>query len=983
MAGPTGNNQENSLRKAVRQFIDAQLQGQEPDIDEFVKQYPELEHQLRQRLLNLDKIDALFDSLVQADEDDFEHTSIRENLVGQKLRDFKIVKVIGRGGMGVVYLAHDTKLDRSVAIKSMSADLAIARTRFKREAKLLASLNHPNIAVIHEIIEEKELSYLILEYVPGETLAQRIARKPLKLQEALSISRQIAEAAAAAHSKGIIHRDLKPGNIKITPEDRVKVLDFGLAKLSASEVTTDETKVTQPGRVMGTPAYMSPEQARGKDADHRTDIWSFGCILFEMLTGHLPFEGQTATDILACILERQPDWKMLPQNTPANIRTLLRRCLEKDPRRRLQHIGDAAIEINETLDLPAVAPPATDTTLQTSHPPTIKRLKVIGAICLFLLSACTGIAILRYISPGPEVIRPIHRYTIRPPAGISIEGFWDRGMTLSPDGRKLVYMGRNQEGSLVLCLRDMDDVSSKLLQGTEGAICPFFSPDGQWIGFYDLTTKELKKISVAGGAATSLCKPEDHLVPGCWGPDNTIIFTSDSGSGGMWSFTASEGMKNLIIPDPNQRGAALGHMCPQFLPDGKEVLFTNRLRKDSSRIELLSIRTGRHKILFQEDGTDFRYVPTGHLVFARDDTLFALPFDIDILERKGPARPVVKDIHVSRPGPALYTFSENGTLAYVSALPRKRKLAWVDRHGVVQPVGAPPRAYQSVRVSPDGTRFAVTIAPKLEDNADVWILDKARPTPHQLTFSGDNRAGIWTPDGKRVVYTHISGWKWSQSSVVPMSILADGSGEPETLAEAEKFAEKPGLRLWGCRCLSPDGKYLLGGHDNIWMLPMEPNASPRPFIIRDNSRQRHPAFSPDGKWIAYDSGETGRQEIYVCHFPGPGGITPISSEGADEPIWSPDGKELFYRSKDKMMVVTVEVVTTEMGPELKAGTPRELFKGQFFSAGVESVAGLSYDFDTDGRFIMIQEDEESPTAQIHIVLNWFEELKRLVPPGKE
>jgi len=986
MVRPNSDNQETILEEAVSRFVHAQSQGEQPDVDEFVKQYPEIEPRLRQRIQSLKKIDTLFDSLVQADEDDFEDevTAIRNDLVGRKLGGFEIVEVIGRGGMGVVYLAHDTRLKRSVAVKSIPAALAddsTARMRFKREAELLASLNHPNIAVIHDIIEQKDdTGYLVLEYVPGQTLAQRIAHKPLRLQEALLISRQIAGAVSAAHDNGVIHRDLKPGNIKITPDDRVKVLDFGLAKTAGGDAAINDNTVTQPGSIVGTPTYMSPEQIRGDSVDRHTDIWSFGCILYEMLTGKRPFEGKTASDTVSRTLEREPDWEVLPQKTPVNIKVLLRRCLEKDPHRRLQHIGDAVVEISETLDLPEVAPPIIEIVPHIPQSRRNKRLKVIGTICLFLLGACTGVAVLRYISPGPEVIRPIHRYTIRPPGGIRPGALWKRGMTLSPDGRKLVYMGHNQEGTGALCLRDMDDVSSKLLRGTEGAYCPFFSDDGQWIGFYDETGRgELKKISVAGGAATSLCKPEEKLLSGCWGPDNTIIFDTDSGE--LWCFTASEGMRKLTIPDPNQHGGPSGHMCPQFLPDGEQVLFTNRLSKDSSRMELLSLRTGRRKTLFQEDGTDARYVPTGHLVFARDDTLFAVPFDIDKLEVKGPARPVVEGIHVSLMGPAQYTFSENGTLAYVSALPRKRRLVWVDRQGVVQPLGAPSRAYQSVRVSPDpdGARLAVTIAPKLADDADVWILDKARLTLHQLTLSGDNRAGIWTPDGKRVIYTHISGWKWSQSLVVPMSILADGSGEPETLAEGEKFAEKPGLRFWGSRCLSPDGKYLLGGTDNIWVLPMEPNASPRPFIMRDNSRQRHPAFSPDGKWVAYDSEETGRGEIYVCPFPGPGRITPISSEGGYEPTWSRDGKELFYRW-GAMMAVTVEVVTTETGPELRAGTPQELFKGQFFYSGVESVAGFSYDVDADGRFIMIQEDEES---EIVVVLNWFEELKRLVPIEKK
>jgi len=359
MAGLIDDNQEHILEEAVQRFVDTQLRGQKPDIDEFVKQYPEFEHQLRRRIRNLQKINALFDSLTHADKEELPQTASIVGLAlapGSRIGRFRIEQELGRGGMGVVYLAHDTKLDRPVAIKSIPPELlgkSTAKTRFWREAKLLASLNHPNIAVIHEIIEQEEsASYLVLEYVPGQTLTERIARQPLKLQEVLLISRQIAEAVSTAHDKGIIHRDLKPGNIKLTPDGRVKVLDFGLAKPAGGEAASRDSTVTQPGSVIGTPAYMSPEQIRGKATDHRTDIWSFGCMLYEMLTGERPFEGETVSDTVAHILEREPDWQALPQETPANIRVLLRRCLEKDPHRRLLNITDAAIEINETLSKP-------------------------------------------------------------------------------------------------------------------------------------------------------------------------------------------------------------------------------------------------------------------------------------------------------------------------------------------------------------------------------------------------------------------------------------------------------------------------------------------------------------------------------------------------------------------------------------------------------------------------------------------------------
>ena len=350
MAGFIDDNQERILEEAMQEFADAQSRGQEPDIDEFVKQYPELENQLRQRIRNLEKISVLFDCLVQADENDFEDTATGHDLVGQKVGSFEIVQMIGRGGMGVVYLARDTKLDRSVAIKSMPPELlgdSTARMRFRREAKLLASLNHPNIAVIYEIIEEEKLGYLVLEYVPGDTLAQRIAHKPLTLQEALSIGRQVAEAISVAHEKGVVHRDLKPGNIKITPDGRVKVLDFGLAKATVTEGSSEVTN-TQPGHIIGTPAYMSPEQARGQPIDKRSDIWSFGCVLYEMLTGMVLFKGETTSDTLANILKTEPNFQPLSESTPVNIRVLLRRCLEKEPHRRLRDMGDISITLEDT-----------------------------------------------------------------------------------------------------------------------------------------------------------------------------------------------------------------------------------------------------------------------------------------------------------------------------------------------------------------------------------------------------------------------------------------------------------------------------------------------------------------------------------------------------------------------------------------------------------------------------------------------------------
>jgi len=407
MVDHQNNNQAVILEEALARFVDECLQGEKPDIDEFVRQYPNCEVQLKKRIQDLKEIDFLFDTLVQADESNFEDITDEFDLVGKNVGNFEIKEIIGRGGMGTVYLAHDTRLKRSVAVKSIPAELqasSTARRRFRREAELLASLNHPNIAVIYEIVEENKSGYLVLEYIPGETLAERIAREPLKLEEALSIGQQIAEAISAAHKKGVIHRDLKPGNIKITPDGRVKVLDFGLAKASVSEGKPLEATVTQVGRLMGTPAYMSPEQARGKPSDKRSDIWSFGCIMYEMLTGQLPFVGETATDTLAHIIEREPNWEKLPQDTPTNIRTLLRRCLEKKPQQRLQDIGDAVIEIKETLNMPLTAPPVTTPSSTSLKPQTTARhkLRTAATIVVVFLIFLSVIAVQNILKKGVQ-----------------------------------------------------------------------------------------------------------------------------------------------------------------------------------------------------------------------------------------------------------------------------------------------------------------------------------------------------------------------------------------------------------------------------------------------------------------------------------------------------------------------------------------------------------------------------------------------------
>jgi len=886
---------------------------------------------------------------------------------------FRIEKELGRGGAGVIYLAHDTKLDRSVAIKSLPAELMEnpkARTRFAREARVLASLNHPNIATIYEELEEAEgVGYLILEYVPGQTLAERIMRGPkIKLKEALSIALQIAEAVAAAHEHDVIHRDLKPGNIKITPEGKVKVLDFGLAKAVGGEALDQQSTVTEPGRVIGTPAYMSPEQARGKPADKRSDIWSFGCVLYEMLTATVPFQGETVSDTLANILQTDPDWQALPQTTPANIRSLLRHCLKKDPRRRLQHIGDAGIEIDETLTSLTVSVP----TVEKMRPAGLRRLIAWAAACLILIVLATSL-ITWNLKRTPPPRQAARRFIIRPQTDLSTDALWHHALALSPDGRRLAYVEEGSDGRRKIFLRELNEFQAKPLPGTEGAVSPFFSPDGQWVGFADHHQRKLKKVSLKGGEPIIL-SDSLNFRGGSWGTDDTIIFTpgGTDKERGLWRISASgEGLEKLTFPDPNQGES--GHFWPQILPGGKEVLFTNvRTVGLENQIEVYSLKTGQRRPLFK-GGTCAQYVPTGHIVYAHTETLYAIRFDIKQFKVFGSAVPVIPDVMIGGSQSAHFAISQDGSLAYVPVVTRSTELrpVWVDRQGQVVPLpAATPRNYMTVQISPDGTRLAFTIVDAGSPN--VWIYDLTRHTLNPLTSDGLSFVPFWELDGKSVLFGSYQAGK-----VQLFRQNVAGSGKPELLVTFEEILSS----LTSC---SPDGKKILVGRydydpnhprwdNDIWVVLLEEQNEKyhlRPFIQR-NHNQRFGVWSPDGRWIAYTSDETGRWEVYVEEYPGPGTKTMISTEGGYEPVWSQNGEELFYRGgrdSPKMIAATIE---TE--PEFRVTQFKTLF---------ESINFQSYDVAPDGRFLMIQEPQEPAPLGINVVLNWFEELKQLEPPEK-
>ena len=979
MAESTDNNHEGIIKEAVQQFVDAQLQGEKPDIDAFVKHYPGLEHQIRESIQDMQQIDALFDSLAQADESDFEEVVIEPDLVGRTIGNFEIEKMIGRGGMGVVYLAHDTKLKRSVAIKSIPAALAsnaTAQARFRREAQLLASLSHPNVGVIHDIIEPDDSSgYLVLEHIPGETLAERIAREPLTFDETLSMGRQIAEAVSAAHKKGVVHRDLKPGNIKITPDGQVKVLDFGLAKPSSSEDMKSDVTATEPGRVVGTPAYMSPEQARGQPIDKRSDIWSFGCVLYEMLTNQVLFKGETASDTVANILQTEPDWQALPESTPANIRVLLRRCLQKDPTHRLHDIADARIEISETQSgtLEAFALPG-----ETTAAPRLFRRNVIlvALVCLITGILIAGVILVNLARPGPPEPPVVSRFSIPLPKDkpLLLNTTPACSLAISPDGSRLVYVGRGDNGVRQLYVRSLNELEIKPIPGTEDARNPFFSPDGQWVGFFTNEKKQLKKVALTGGEPLILIKdvPFSGTAFGSWAEDDTIVFSAFGGKRGLHRISENgETLESLLPPDIEVKGIRY----PQVLPGSNAILYTRRLIRGDSRIEVFFPSTGKHEIVLK-DAVCGKYLRSGHLIFVRDNVLMGVPFDIKRRKVTGPVVSLIADVEFdwdySTPQIAV---SWNGTVVYVlESTPSKEEVLWVDRQGRPQSLAVPALPlFGTVRLSPDERQIALTLRDSKGFAPQIHLFDIARGEKYHLTTEGHSYYPRWSPDGSKIAF-----WsKRAQGNGVYCKTVG-GSDPPELLAR-ELF---PGSFLWP-GSWSSDGKNLVclvrpdpNSANDLWILPVEGERTPRP-LRSTKPNESNPRFSPDGRWLAYVSDESGVNEVYLMTYPDLGHIFPVSSGGGRLPIWSRDASELYYKDDEGMMAVQIG-----SDPNTPVGPPERLFLFADLNFEAGNYGPVS-DVSRDGRFLANKKvSDEDPGRQLICVQNWFEELKQLAPTEK-
>jgi Tol biopolymer transport system component len=880
---------------------------------------------------------------------------------GTRLNIYEILAPIGAGGMGEVYRARDTKLGREVAIKVLPEAFSRDKermARFEREAKLLASLNHANIATLYGLEESDGQLYLAMELVEGETLAERIARGPIPMDEAILLFVQIAEGLEVAHDKGVVHRDLKPANIKITPEGKIKILDFGLAKAFLPEENVSEesartlTKGTQLGAIIGTPSYMSPEQARGKSVDRRSDIWAFGCCLHEALTGKKTFEGETVTDVLAAVVQREPDWNKLPRETPVSLRRALSRSLQKDPGLRFHHIADARIELIDG----SFEEPLTVTGSHLKWPLFAYVLAAVVAIAAILLGWTT----LFSPSPPPAVVR----LDVNLPDGQELPDAYTPVFAMSPDGRQLVYSTGTSDRTQFF-LRALDDFDVRRI-AVEIERMPVFSPNGQWFGFY--AGDRLRKVSVSGGAPLLIAQAPRLLSGASWSPDDSIVIASPSG---LRRVSADGGVFEKVVG--LQPGAEAGSPAwPYFLPDGRGLIFTV-LTASGPRPAVFSFQTGEgHFLALIGEGGGARYVASGHVVDAHAGHLLAAPFDLDTLQLGGIPQTVVDGVYTSlTTGLAYFDISDAGTLAYVpkGETNTGNALVLVDRAGSVTRILEKGSHYLNPHFSPSGRRVAVS--ERTEPNRpDIWILDLESGTRTRLTSTRDVEQAVWTPDGERITFIAAR-----QGSTSIYWKRVDGSGEEEPLLNRSDHAQIGSWTADGKRlafmALNPDT-----GLGDLWVLSEESEASPVAVTPFD---EQEPSFSPDGRFIAFASDESGRDEIYVQLYGISGGKRPISKNGGREPVWSRDGSEIFYRQNGALMVVAVE-----SGEELAFEQPQILFEDRFLSPFMNpSVGETTYDVSPDGRsFVMIQRSAEAKRNKIHVVLNWFEELSRLVPTDK-
>jgi eukaryotic-like serine/threonine-protein kinase len=901
---------------------------------------------------------------------------------GDKLGPYTILALAGKGGMGEVYRAHDDRLRRDVAIKVSGARFT---ERFAREARAIASLNHINVCQIFDVGP----NYLVMEYVEGPTLGQRIKEGAIPLEEVLPIVTQIAAALDAAHEKSIIHRDLKPANVKVKPDGVVKVLDFGLAKfeVSATGQQTEDSPTlsmaaTKDGMVLGTPGYMAPEQVKGKDVDKRADVWAFGVVLYEMVTGHKLFKGEDAVEILAASVHAQPDLSAVP----LRVRKLIARCLEKDPKKRLRDMssvvllledGDATEPITSpTVTAPLPLPPA-------ALPGWV--WSVMGALAITaLLSAAYALRTYSTSTASPNVTASL-TMDVSPAELLGPTFSYNRpsrtAFAISPDGATIVFGGVKLSQTpptrtVMLYRRPISGTQAAAIPGTEGAQYPFFSPDGQWVGF--TSGGKLKKVALSGGPPIDLCALTGRMDGASWGSAGVIAFASR----GLWTVSDSGGKAEAPIKDDPKTDL----FSPILLPDGHTVLVTEvaSFKWEEAHVDAIDVTTKQRKTLIP-NAADARYSSTGHLVFMRDAALLAVPFDADRVEVTGAPVPLLAGVMQSTnaanmgldSGMGQFALSSSGTLVYASGgrYPTpERTLVRVDRKGAETKVAEVKGALVGLRVSPDGSRVVgITIPDGSGTAGDIWMYQIPSGIPTRLTSTGEAGWPLFSPDGKSILF-HEGG-----SSPGIYSLTLDGSNAPQRVLE-----DKPGSEL-SAASWSPDGKWLaylevVGDVSQIFIRPVQDSnrhfGEARQFS-QSTFSQLHPQFSPDGRWIAFSSYESGASEVYVQAFPGPGEKRRISSKRGANPAWSRNGRELFYLHSEGGNESSMMAVDLPTAGEFKAGDPRVLFKGPYLSTNPLR----SYDVTPDGQFIIThrQEPPDESVTKLNVVLGWAEELKRRVP----
>ena len=948
---------------------------------------------------------------------------------GARLGSYDIVSPLGAGGMGEVYRARDTTLNRDVAIKVLP-DLFVSDpdrlARFQREAQVLASLNHPNIAHIYgldrqegqEGREGKALSFIVMELVEGEDLSQRIARGAIPLDEALPIAMQIADALEAAHDQGVVHRDLKPANIKVRPDGAVKVLDFGLAKAiegaggaggagqaggagpdvarGFSPAVSQSPTITTPaalggmtaaGMILGTAAYMSPEQAKGRTIDKRTDIWAFGCVLYEMLSGRRAFAGEDISDTLVAVFRDEPDWSALSTDTPPRVVQALRVCLRKDLKQRVRDISAVRLALDGAFEsgvqLPAASPVA------AVPPPGWNRVAVVTA-ALVATAALSAIVTWAVTRSSPTIKPQVSRFMIVPPAAqpMQVSGF-DRDLAISPDGTHLVYVATPASGLRQLMVRAIDRLDAVPLRGITGsvvAVSPFISPDGRWVGFFE--NRDLRKVSITGGPPITLVSTTPGPRGASWGPDNTIVYATNDTATGLLSVPAGGG-EPKVLTKPDTAHGEQDHLWPSILPGGQAVLFTvtQSGAVENSLVAVLDLKTGQRKTLIR-GGSHAEYVDPsassgqsrstgsepGYIVYAAGDALRAVRFDLARLEVMSDPVPVLEQLMTAPTAAADFVISRQGTLAYVpgraGGLPFiPRSLVWVSRQGREEPIKAPPRTYTTPRLSPDGTRVAVDIR---DQENDIWVWDLAREGLTRLTFNpGPDGNPVWTPDGRRIIFNStragVGNLFWQS---------ADGTGSAERLTTSQN--------LQFPNSISPDGKSVVfntqvprTGRD-LYLLHLDRDKAQPEVLLETTFTEANAEISPDGRWLAYQSDESGQEQIYVRPFPKVNdGRWQVSTNGGRTPVWARSGRELFF-ADGAGFLISVPVQTAQA---FSAGNATKVFETRYYSSS--GIGSRPFDVSRDGqRFLMIKDSagtgQDTPPVSMVVVLNWFEELKARV-----